>query len=108
MALAVTVICQGALLLFGLQDLGKNCATLLVISFLLAHAAYIGVLMKETSNNDRVFTVPIWVPICGVVSTAFVLYHALQQWGWHFLAGWVAFTTAVYFSCNVGTRQHND
>ena len=52
-ALVVTTAGQGGLLAFGLLDLGRNCATLLVISFLLAHSAYISVRCRELARAQQ-------------------------------------------------------
>merc|ERR1712232_909406 len=56
-ALLTTFACQAALLVFGLMDLGKNCAILLVISFMLAHIAYIGIRHREQAADPQVYTV---------------------------------------------------
>lgn len=96
MALFVTVSMQAILLLFGLVNLGKNCATLLVISFLLANIAYIGVSRQEVTRDDSVFNPPAWVAWLGIVCNLFILYHAMMEWGWRFLVGWLVISAAIW------------
>eukprot|EP00419_Tripos_fusus_P015314 CAMPEP_0172741204 /NCGR_PEP_ID=MMETSP1074-20121228/126632_1 /TAXON_ID=2916 /ORGANISM="Ceratium fusus, Strain PA161109" /LENGTH=440 /DNA_ID=CAMNT_0013571467 /DNA_START=41 /DNA_END=1363 /DNA_ORIENTATION=+ len=102
-ALIVTTAIQVALLLFSLLDLGKNCATLLVVSFMLAHIAYIGVLRNEaaanrvpTGTSEHVFTVGMWVPLAGLATTAFIMFFAMRMWGVRFLTGWLLVSAAIW------------
>ncbi|CAJ1432064.1 unnamed protein product [Effrenium voratum] len=99
-ALVCTAVGQAVLLIFGLLDLGRNCASLLVISFILAHCAYIGIRHMEIAQSrqlpSNVFTVGMWVPVIGLGVTGFIMYHALSAWGFIFPVGWLAISTAIW------------
>lgn len=107
-ALALTAFLQGVMLfVFDRANLGRACAVLLSVSFILAHAAFFFIKLQERRGARTVdanaWDVPVWVPVFGGVATIAILLVALHHWNsTGVLLAWTALALTTWRLNEVG------